>query len=437
MSILKSMYSAASGLNAHAGAISVVSDNIANVNTVGYKAARARFEDVLGSTVAGAVSNQASGQGVRLGGVHALFTQGSMIGSRHNYDMAIQGDGFFVLRGPFDGLQDGRFYSRDGQMNIDQAGNLVNHKHLIVQGYNADADENISSTLSDINIPLTAIVPPKKSSSVTIASNLSPQTEFMGNFDVADPENTSHFATAVTLYDTLGVPHNINIFFNQTATGTWEWHGIGNGEEMADDAGAQLSGNRQVAHGTLGFDSAGKLTAETQVTADNDFHFFNADPDQAVAFDFGDPTDDGGSGLEGVTQFDSPSSVSQIVTDGYPSGALAGINVKLDGQIVGTFTNGQQRTMAAVALARFVNNDGLIRRDAGHFAESPDSGQALIGQAGTGGRGSIMGNNLEGSTVELASEFVNVISFQRGFQANSRTISAADDLLQEAVNLKR
>ena len=113
------------------------------------------------------------------------------------------------------------------------------------------------------------------------------------------------------------------------------------------------------------------------------------------------------------------------------------MNVDLDGKIVGTFTNGERRVLAAVALARFVNNDGLIRRDGGHYAASPDSGQALVGRAGTGGRGSIVGNNLEQSTVELAEQFVSVISYQRGFQANSRSISTADDLLQEAVNLKR
>ena len=148
MSILKTMYSAASGLLAHAEAISVASDNIANVNTVGFKSQRARFEDVLGSTVAGAVDNQTSGQGVRLGGVHTVWTQGSMIGSRNNTDMAIQGDGFFVVQGAFDGVQNGKFYSRDGQFNIDNEGMLVNTAGLQVQGYVADQDENISSTLS-------------------------------------------------------------------------------------------------------------------------------------------------------------------------------------------------------------------------------------------------------------------------------------------------
>jgi len=629
------MYAAASGLLAHSEAISVASDNIANVNTIGFKTQRARFEDVLGSTVAGAVENQASGQGVRLGGVHSMFTQGSLIASRLNTDMAIQGDGFFVLRGGFDGLQDGKFFTRQGQFNIDNEGYLTNYKGLRVQGYTADKNENLKSTLSDLEVPLTQIVPPKESTSVTLGANLQPNGSdnfivnepstgvlfgtggnlppqnsadyVAGGFDVTtlveqladtagdtfhysqtvtiydnaegeagpqahnatiyftqktatewewnavvsaaemepssltttnsdvqadgvldadaayaviaggqltftatgeldttanlqqsggtadqtgknnfmflntqsaqvvefnyassniqqdsgsfgitptadgslgfqstDPEATSHFSTSVTLYDTLGVGHNVNVFFNQTKTGEWEWHALADGAEMSNETDPTLTRegeNVVLADGTITFDNNGRLMTESQT--DKTFHFFNTDGTQLVTFDFGDNATaeadggDGGTGLGGLTQFDSASSVSAITQDGYASGALAGIKVGLDGKIRGTFTNGERRILASVALARFVNNDGLIRRDAGHYTESPDSGQALIGQAGTGGRGSIIGNNLEQSTVELANEFVSVISYQRGFQANSRSITTADQLLQEAVNLKR
>jgi len=609
------MYSAASGLLAHAQAISVASDNIANVNTIGFKAQRARFEDILGSTVAGAVDNQASGQGVRLGGVHSLFTQGSLIGSNLNTDMAIQGDGFFVMQGAFDGQQNGRFYSRDGQFNIDNDGFMVNAAGLRVMGYTADQDENLSSTLSTLSVPLTQIVPPKASERVSLGANLSPVSvdEFIvstatdkiqfgtggtlapqgadipGGFDgtttttaeasshynttvtiydqaegeggpqehtatlwftqtgndtwtwratvpsnemgasTADPatergdgteqvviaggglafdstsgsltaggatqdvglndflflntdeetpvdfdfdgsnisqasgvsgitptsngslgfqsetpETTSHFSTSVIVYDTLGVGHNVNVFFNQTATGTWSWNALADGAEMAgaQDATTTREGENVVlANGTVTFDENGRLMTESQTT--KTFHFFNTTGSQQINFDFGENATltanggDGGTGLGGLTQFDQASSVSEILQDGYASGALAGIKVQLDGKITGTFTNGERRVLAAVALARFVNNDGLIRRDNGHYTESPDSGQALVGQAGTGGRGSIVGNNLEQSTVELANEFVNVITYQRGFQANSRSITTADQLLQEAVNLKR
>lgn len=613
MSILKSMYSAASGLLAHAEAISVASDNIANVNTIGFKSQRARFEDILGSTVAGAVDNQASGQGVRLGGVHSLFTQGSLIGSRLNTDMAIQGDGFFVMQGAFDGQQNGRFYSRDGQFNIDNDGFMVNGAGLRVMGYTADQDENLSSTLSTLEVPLTQIVPPKATGLVRLGANLSPQTnenfivstatqqvqfgtggtlapqgvdipggfdgtttataeasshysttvtvydqaegedgpqahsatiwftqtandswtwratvpsdemgqdtanpstargdgteqvviaggnlsfdnttgaltagtqdaglndflflntddpteidfDFAGSnvsqasgvsgvtptadgslgFQSENPENTSHFSTSVIVYDTLGVGHNVNVFFNQTATGAWSWHALADGAEMTDpndNTQTRDGENVVLANGTVTFDQNGRLITESQTT--KTFHFFNTDGTQLINFDFGENATsaenggDGGTGLGGLTQFDASSSVSDILQDGYSSGALAGIRVNLDGKITGTFTNGERRVLAAVALARFVSNDGLIRRDNGHYTESPDSGQALIGQAGTGGRGSIVGNNLEQSTVELANEFVNVITYQRGFQANSRSITTADQLLQEAVNLKR
>ena len=255
------------------------------------------------------------------------------------------------------------------------------------------------------------------------------------------------------MFDSLGVGHSLNVFFNQTSTGNWEWHALADGAEIGDPTSTPaysqtLDGqNVPLAFGSISFNDKGALMTESQSTITfaespesppRSFPFFNTDGTQTIGFDFGESiTTDGGKGLGGVTQFDAPSSVSGITQDGFGSGALAGITVELDGKIIGTFTNGERRTLAAVALARFVNNDGLIRRDAGHWAESPNSGQALIGQAGTGGRGAIVGNNVEQSTTELAQEFVNLITFQRGFQANSRTISTADDLLQEAVNLKR
>ncbi len=438
MSILKAMFAGASGLSAHSKAIGVVSDNISNLNTVSYKATRARFEDVLGNTVAGSIDNQGIGHGVRVGGVHANFAQGSLVASRLNTDMALQGDGFFVVRGTFDGGQDKQFYTRDGQFHISAEGKLVNSKGLSVQGYTADQNENLSNTLGDLDIPLTAVVPPNPTTEVGMETNLSPNADFIADFDVADPQSTSHFSTSVTIYDTLGVSHNVNVFFNQTATGQWSWNAVANGAEMSDPAtpGGVLSGNVGVASGTLEFNQSGALVNETQDVAQNNFQFFNA-ADQVINFNFGTSINEGGTGLDGTRQFDSPSTVSNISQDGYGAGALAGIKVNMDGTINGTFTNGERRVLASVAVARFVNNDGLIRRDAGHWVESPDSGQALVGNAGAGGRGSIVGNNLEQSTVEIANEFVKIIAYQRGFQANSRAIRTADQMLMEAVSIKR
>ena len=171
MSILKTMYSAASGLMAHSTAISVASDNIANVTRLALSPS-ARFS-VLGSTVAGAVDNQTSGQGVRLGGVHTVWTQGSMIGSRNNTDMAIQGSGFFVVQGAFDGVQNGKFYSRDGQFNINNEGMLVNTADLQVQGYIADQDR-ISGTLSSLEIPLTRLFRQSRPTRLSLARTCRP-----------------------------------------------------------------------------------------------------------------------------------------------------------------------------------------------------------------------------------------------------------------------
>ncbi len=436
MSILKAMYSGAAGLGAHAKAIGVVSDNISNINTVGYKANRARFESVLGSTMAGARGS--SGQGVRIGAVHANFVQGSIIASRLSTDMAIQGDGFFVVRGAYEGAQELNYYTRDGQFNVNAEGQLVNATGLVVQGFTADADENVSTTFGNISIPATSVVQPRPTSEMTVGLNLSPNTEFIAAFDAADPQTTSHFSTAVTIYDSLGRAHDANVFFNQTAGGTWEWNAVANGTELVDPANptAALTGNVVIASGALSFASDGSLVSDTQ-NASAGFQFLDAGTAQDVAFDFGESTTEGGTGLEGTRQFDAPSAAFNVDQNGYGAGTLAGIKVNRDGSIAGTFTNGERRVLGMVAVAKFVNNDGLIRRDAGHWAESPGSGQALIGMAGSGGRGNIQGNSVEQSTVEIANEFVNIIAYQRGFQANSRSIRTADEMLTEAVNLKR
>jgi flagellar hook protein FlgE len=299
-------------------------------------------------------------------------------------------------------------------------------------------DENLSSTLGDLDIPVTKVVPPKATTEVGMETNLSPNSEFIAAFDPADPQATSHFSSSVTVYDSLGVSHNVNVFFNQTASGNWDWSAVANGTEMSDltTPGTVLNGNVIVASGTLEFSNAGVLVNETQDPTQNNFHFFNAE-EQVINFNFGTSVAEGGTGLDGTRQFDSPATLSNITQDGYGAGVLAEIKMNLDGTINGTFTNTERRVLGAVAVARFMNNDGLTRRDGGHWVASTDSGQAIIGNAGTGGRGTIIGGNLEQSSVDIANEFVKIIAYQRAFQANSRTIRTADQMLMEAVSLKR
>ena len=430
MSVYKMLYIGASGMAAHSEAISVASNNIANMNTVGFKSGRARFEDVIGGTIAGGV------QGVRLGGVDARFSQGALLGTNSSTDLAIQGDGFFVLKDSVDGKT---FYTRDGQLNIDVNGNLVNSRGLVLQGYNADSNQSLSPVLEDLSIPMADLFLPEATTEVELGLNLNPTPVVQGAFDVNNPQATADFATSVTVYDSLGAAHSINVFFKQTASGNWDWHALADGAEMrtAPGEGESLAGqNVKVAGGTLVFNESGALVNSTQDAAQDNFNFMNAEAGE-IAFSFGPTITGGSTGLEGSTSVDSASSVASVAQNGLASGDLVGLNVGLDGTIMGNFSNGEERVMGAVTVARFINNQGLIRHDAGNWAESYESGVALVGLAGVQGRGTIFDYNLENSNVQLAEEFVKIISFQRGFQASSRSIRTADELLSEAVTLKR
>lgn len=432
MSILSSLYSAISGLGAHGKAMDVVGDNIANVNTIGFKSGRGRFEDVLGNTVANASLVGAAGQGSRMAGVSQTFTQGALLGTGVATDLALEGDGFFIVNGNFQGV-DGSFYTRAGQFHLDADGKLVNPQGLGVQGYAADARGVLSNQLGDLVIPPTAQVPPQATAAVSVAANLDAASTPPAAFDPLNAASTSNFSTSITVYDSLGAAHNVDIYFRNASPGTFEWHALVDGGELTGGtAGVPVEG----ASGTLTFTTNGALDTET--TAASSFDFLGATPGQAMTFDFGDSiTTDGGTGLAGVTSYASPNTVTTLQQDGFSSGSLAGIAVGEDGTVVGTFTNGERRTLGEIAVARFRNNEGLARSGGSLYVATDASGVPLVGQAGTGGRGSIASESLEQSNVDLAQEFVNLIAYQRGFQANSRTVSTADEMLQELVNLKR
>lgn len=432
MSILKSMYSAASGLGAHGSAMDVVSDNIANLNTIGFKAGRGRFESVLGGSIASQAVNASAGNGARMAGVQQNFSQGSMLGTGVATDMAIQGDGFFVVDGNHQGV-DGQFFTRAGQFNLDSDGYLVDPNGLRVQGYSADPTGEVSSQLGDLTIPPNITVPPQATTTVDIAANLDANATPPPAFDVTDPEGTSNFSSSVVVYDSLGAAHTVNLYFRKTGTGSWDWHALVDGAELSGGTPGVM---QQTASGSLTFTTNGELDTET--TNASSFDFVDAAPGQSINFDFGDSlTTDGGTGTQGVTSYAGESDVLSLQQDGFATGALADLEVAENGMITGTFTNGEKRPLGQVATARFRNNQGLARAGAGLSVATADSGQALIGTAGSGGRGSIVAESLEQSNVDLAGEFVDMIAYQRGFQANSRAVQTADEMLAELNQIKR
>lgn len=432
MSILSSMYAAAAGLGAHGNAIGVVSDNIANVDTIGFKASRGRFEDVLGSTVASGLLANVPGQGSRLAGVDAMFRQGALLSTGVATDLAIEGNGFFMVRGDFQGV-DGSFFTRDGQFHLDANGHLVNPHGLDVQGYLADAQGNLGAALTDVIIPPTANVPPRATTRTDIAVNLDAASVIPPAFDPLNPSTTSNFSSSVTVYDSLGAAHNVDVYFRQAAPGSWEWHALVDGGELT---GGTAGVATEIANGTLTYTTDGRL--DTEAIGASTADFIGATPGQVITFDFGDAiTTDGGTGMLGSTAYAAPSTLTALTQDGYASGSLAGITVAEDGRVTGAFTNGERRLLGQVALATFRNQNGLLRAGAGMYVSSDASGQALVGSAGSGGRGNISAGSLEQSTVDLAQEFVNLIAYQRGFQANSKAVRTADDMLSELVSMTR
>ncbi len=430
MSLLTSLYTGASGLETSSQDLSVIGDNIANANTIGFKQSRAAFEDQLSQTLIGDVGTSQEGLGARVQAVRTIVSQGSLTSTGVATDLALQGNGYFVVKGTHNGV-DGSFFTRAGQFSIDKSGYLANLDGLHVQGYTADVNGTIGGGLSDLALGA-ATSQPKATNNIALKGNLQADAVVPPAWDPAAPETTSNFSTSETAYDSLGSAHQIQVYFRKTGAGAWEFHA------MTDGAGIQggTAGTpSEVAAGTLAFDATGKLSAQTQTGS---FNPIGATQPQTLNLNFGDATGvAGGTGLAGMTQFASASATSYLSQDGAAAGVLNGVQVQSDGRVVGSFSNGQSRVLAQVAIANFQAPDQLQRAGGNVFAQTVNSGDPSIGAAGTGGRGSITAGALEQSNVDLAGEFVHMIAAQREFQANSKTVQTADSLLQELIQLKR
>lgn len=432
MGILTSLFTGVSGLSSNGNALSVIGDNIANANTTGFKGSRAIFGDILSQALGGGSAFQI-GRGVSLQSVESQFTQGTLETTSNPLDLAIEGDGFFLVNSSAGAT----YYSRAGQFHLDRDGNMVNPEGLLLQGYlvqqnNALGTINVASINSQ----------PNPTSDVNVYTNLNANDSAMAGFSIADPTGTSNFSTSITIYDSLGNSHLISVYFTKTAANTWSWNAVGNASEVNAIVAAVSGTNARLASGSLTFTTNGELNTESATTyyntAGTGIDFVGSTAGQVVGFDFGTSiTTDGGTGLDGTTQFGSPSSVFFQSQDGFTSGSLQSLIVDQNGVITGVFTNGQVQDIASVAISRFVAPLELSKIGRNLYAESSGSGQPIIGTAGTSGRGRVLANSLEASNVDLAEEFVKMIAAQRGFQANTRVITTTDDLLTELLNIKR
>lgn len=425
MGILSSMYTGVSGLQSQGEALSIYGDNIANANTTGFKVSRPEFSDVVAKSLKGIMGGNQIGRGNKLSAVNPIFSQGSMVQTENATDLAISGDGFFTLNGP-----DGRSFTRSGAFHFDKDGKLINADGFKVQGFMADEKGKVTSKMGDISIDRT-VVDAKKTDKVDLFMNLDLRADKALQWDPKNPDKTSQFATGVTVYDSAGNSHVVTVYFNKAEDGVWKWHAMAKGAEITGGKPGEMM---EQASGTLKFDGDGRL--QEQSLDKSAFNFANgAKADQKIEFNFGKDLKSGGDGLQ-VTQYGTNSEAYKTVQDGFTAGSLTGLNFNDDGVLAAVYSNGVNINVAQVALAKFENSEGLFKMGQNRFRESRLSGQPTIGAPGSGGRGAVSAKTLESSTTDIANEFINLMTAQRTFQANSKVISSADEMLQDVLQLK-
>jgi flagellar hook protein FlgE len=432
MAIFGALGTARSGLVATGAALSVIGNNIANVNTIGFKGSRTDFSDLL-SAQGGGGSAGKIGLGTRIGRISASFTQGNIESTGRPTDIAIEGNGFFVV-----GTRDGNLFTRAGNFRLDSDGNLVTNQGLAVQGF----------ALNDLGAPVGAPTnitvtgsssQPVSISAIKMKANLRADAELIASgFDGTDFDTayaTSNFTTSINVFDSLGGKHTLNLFFTRTGANTWDYNvGVDAGDTGGTPGELTLLGN-----GQLVFNEDGSLnSAPSPATVNVTFAGASA---QTIDLNFGtpnpDPVANPGQGIDGITQFAGPSAVGFQSQNGYGAGQLLSLEFSEAGIVTGVFDNGQTRPLYQLALANFTAPDALTPLGNGLYRESVDSGSPAIGTPESGGLGSIVAGAVELSNVAIAQEFIDLISTQRSFQANARVITSSDTLLNDLINIVR
>lgn len=435
MSLFSTLNTGASGLGVQSSALSVIGDNIANLSTTGYKASRASFADYMPQRTSTLAGSGSIGSGSGLNTVATLFGQGSLATTTSATDMAVSGNGFFMVE---DGNE--TFYTRAGEFYLDDEGYLVNASGYNVQGYTA-TDGTLGTIVDDLLVGLdpatasateTVTMSAVLNSETDIATDISSAT-FDGATDTWDAITEDTFTTSITVYDEMGEAHEVTVAFERDSTSGWSWYALVDGGEI--DGGTEEY-PFEIASGTLTFDTDGTLTAYTG-TSTSSMGSYSWDNGATLgAFDFQLGLDSTGAEVDGaVSMSGTESAVSAMSQDGYPLGDLSDISVATDGTITGSYTNGEEIVLGQVVLATFAAEAGLERMGSNMFRATTASGDPAVGAPGSGGRGDLYSYALESSNVELEDEFVNMITSQRGYQAAARVISTADETLQELVNL--
>ena len=468
MALSSALFSGISGLGTLGNAMQIIGDNIANINTVAFKQSTFTFQDLLSQEVATMSGTSQVGRGVALGDIYATFSQGSFESTGSPTDLAIGGDGFFIVGDPSDTAN--LSYTRAGNFRFDKDGNFVNAEGYVVKGYELDENEVNSSGVVDIQLSSFSS-PPDETDEIKVILNLdSTATSGSNTLSLAwdgDDGSSSYLAdsafeyqSTLVVYDSLGNPHDVSAYFDRaTAAGVWEYIITC---DPVEDSRTNAAGNTLglLARGTITFNTAsGAIKPTAGLTMDtvnsagtgwdagsaNSAGYFEFAPEfisgsiMGIAFDIGTKEVSGSfvNDTLTTTQYSKASSTTFQSSNGYAAGSLQGVTVDVEGVMTGTYSNGQLVPLHRVALAKFQNNRGLTKVGGNLFKESRESGVAFPANPGTNGLGTIAPNSLEQSNVDLANEFVKMITTQRGFQANSKIITVTDQMLAELINLKR
>ena len=414
--MIGSLFAGISGLNVNSKTMTVIGDNIANVNTTAFKSNRASFANILSQSLGGDGSSDI-GRGVEFLTTTPAWNQGSIENTSNATDMAINGQGFFVLRDN----AGSSFYTRAGEFSFDRDGYMVNVDGMFVQGYEitaVDPTGNLTlGSITDINVPGQSTSPPVATDEFTVDVNLD-----------ASASITSTYATSISIYDSLGNAVPLTLTFTKMAAGQWD--------AAVSVPPGTLGGGGSVTinNNSLNFTGAGDLQNgnDPMVTISG---LASGATDMNITWDV---FNDISSTTNGdITQYAAPSTTIFQTQNGYVSGMLRGVAVDEFGVVTGSYSNGQLTALFQVVLADFPSYYGLTKMGQNLYAESRASGQAMPGTPQSGRLGSISSNAIEMSNVDLAQEFVKMITTQRAFQANSRVITASDEILNELINLKR
>jgi len=436
-SIVNGLFSARSGIASHGAAIAVIGDNIANGSTIGFKSARAEFQDLLAG---GQTSSKVIGSGSAISNVTGSFEQGTLEFTNRPLDLAIDGNGLFVL-----GKGDQRFFSRAGNFKVDSSGFITSANGLKVLGFpsggsgaleeiniNTISQDNVATTTVSITGNLNAADTIQASAIPTVqAANGTPWSATSANptqTTYADLSASAQYSTVVDVFDTLGAKHTVSFFFTHTGINTYNVRGYVNSDEV-DTSGTFKGFPRLISQGVtnqlnLGFSGNGTLSSPTTANYTPTVSWNNQSSASNIAINFSN-----------FTQFSTASNILSISQNGQGIGNVGSVNVEKNGDVFALLSNGQAAVIGTIGLVNFSNPEGLVRVGGNLLQQSPSSGEPVIGRPATGTFGVVQSGSLELSTVDIADQFVKLITLQRGFQANSRIITTINQLLNDIIQL--